>query len=343
MQMVMRIAGDRRVEEVGRPVRPVLDGDGRPRRVVGERHPADLACLRPFLSRVPFPGEAEVVGGVAERIVARSMDGVADHLPLGLGGRELGRQRYGFVRGEDKVESRVFPDMLAPVFAGVGAARFEQGVELAVAGSGAGACDAERRRDPWVHVGPPVRPLAAACVVGGEALPGFEVATVESDAMDLERLRFRLVLGHVGADRRAVARGGDFPEIEHRESGVAGAVDGSVGVGCGGFGRREPRQGVVDLTQQGGHSGLLGQDACEKVGERWSFLFGPLWGQDLDHMGDLACQGLKLALKGLAVFKKSVLGVIHFFEEFADADEIVGDSAEVRVIGVVAEGHEDDP
>jgi hypothetical protein len=45
----------------------------------------------------------------------------------------------------------------------------------------------------------------------------------------------------------------------------------------------------------------------------------------------------------LAVFKKSVLGVIHFFEEFADADEIVGDSAEVRVIGVVAEGHQDDP
>ena len=105
--------------------------------------------------------------------------------------------------------------MLAPVVAGVGAARFEQGVKLAVAGSSAGACDAERRRDAWVHVGPPVRPLAPACVVGGEALPGFEVATVEGDAMDFERLGFRLVLGHVGADRRAVARGGDFPEIEH--------------------------------------------------------------------------------------------------------------------------------
>ena len=60
-------------------------------------------------------------------------------------------------------------------------------------------------------------------------------------------------------------------------------------------------------------------------------------------MGDLARQGFELALKGLAVFKKSVLGVIHLFEEFADADEIVGDSAEVRVIGVVAGGHEDDP
>ncbi len=114
-------------------------------------------------------------------------------------------------------------------------------------------------------------------------------------------------------------------------------------MGCGGFGRREPRQGVVDLAQQGGHAGLLGQDAGEKVGERWAYMFGALWGQDLDHMGDLACQGLKLALEGLAVFKKGVLGVINSFDRFAKANNIVGDSAEVRVIGVVAGGHEDDP
>jgi hypothetical protein len=88
---------------------------------------------------------------------------------------------------------------------------------------------------------------------------------------------------------------------------------------------------------------LLGQDAGEKVGEGWSFLFGPLWSQNLDQMRNLARQGFELALEGLAVFKKSVLGVIHLVEEFAGADEIVGDSAEVRVIGGVAEGHEDDP
>jgi hypothetical protein len=87
---------------------------------------------------------------------------------------------------------------------------------------------------------------------------------------------------------------------------------------------------------------LLGQDPGEKVGERWSFLFGPLRGQDPDHMGDLARQGFELALEGLAVFKKSVLGVVHFFEQFAEADEVVGDSAEVPVISVVAEGNEDD-
>ena len=121
---------------------------------------------------------------------------------------------------------------------------------------------------------------------------------------------------------------------------MSGAVGESVGVGCGVLRRGEARQGVVDLAQQGGHVGLLGQDAGEKVGERWSFLFGPLRGQDLDHMGDLARQGFELSLKGLTMFKKSVLGVIHFVEEFADADEIVGDAAEVRVISVVAESHE---
>ena len=217
MQMVMRIAGDRRVEEVGRAVRPVLDRDGRPRSVVGERHPADLACLRALFSRVPLSGVAEVVGGVPQRVVARGVNGVADHLPLGLGRGELGRQRYGFVRGEDEVESGVFADMLAPVLAAVSAACFEQGVELAVAGSGADACDAERRSEPRVHGGPPVCPFAPTCVVGGEALPGFEVATVERDAVDLEGFGLGRVLGHVGADRRAVARGGDFPEIEHRD------------------------------------------------------------------------------------------------------------------------------
>src|ERR1700727_102749 len=105
-------------------------------------------------------------------------------------------------------------------------------------GSGTGAADAERRREPRVHVGPPVRPLAAACVVGGEAVPGFEVATIEGDAMDLEGFGLGRVLGHVGADRRAVARGGDFPEIEHWDQawpapfsgGLAWAVAGSGGV-----------------------------------------------------------------------------------------------------------------
>jgi hypothetical protein len=60
-------------------------------------------------------------------------------------------------------------------------------------------------------------------------------------------------------------------------------------------------------------------------------------------MGDLARQGFELALEGLAILEKGVLGVIDSFDRFAKADDIVSDSTEVRVIGVVAEGHEDDP
>jgi hypothetical protein len=60
-------------------------------------------------------------------------------------------------------------------------------------------------------------------------------------------------------------------------------------------------------------------------------------------MGGLAREGLELALEGVAILQKGVLAVIHLVEELADGGEVVGDSAEVCVIGVVGEGHEDDP
>ena len=216
VQMVVGVAGDWRVEEIGRPVRPVLDRDRGSGRVMGEGDPADLARLRPLLPRVPLAGEAQVVSGVAKRIVACGMDRVADHLPLGFGRGELGGERHGLVRGEHEVEAGVLADVLAPVRAGVGASGLEEGVEIAVAGVRAGASDPERRCDARVHVGPPVRPLAPAGVVGRQALSGFELAAVESDAADCESLGLRLVLGHVGADHGAVACSGDFAEVEHR-------------------------------------------------------------------------------------------------------------------------------
>jgi len=89
VQMVVGIPGDRGVHEIGRPVRPVLDGERWPRGVMGERHPGDLAALGAFLPRMPFPGDAEILRCVAERIIARGMDGVADQLALGLGRLEL--------------------------------------------------------------------------------------------------------------------------------------------------------------------------------------------------------------------------------------------------------------
>jgi hypothetical protein len=106
---------------------------------------------------------------------------------------------------------------------------------------------------------------------------------------------------------------------------------------CGGFGRRKARQDVVDLAHEGGHAGLLGQNAAEEVGKRWALLFLPLRGQDLDHVADLAREGFKLTLKRLAVLEKSVLGVIYLSDEFANADEVIGDSDEVCCIGVRGE------
>jgi len=90
--------------------------------------------------------------------------------------------------------------MLAPVRPIVSAAGLKQGVELTVAGTGSGVCDPERRHDAWRHVGPPVRSFAAARIVGGQSFPAFEMPTVDSNAMNLEGFRLRLVLGHIGAD-----------------------------------------------------------------------------------------------------------------------------------------------
>src|SRR5271165_5395365 len=59
------------------------------------------------------------------------------------------------------------------------------------------------------------RPLAPAGIVGGQALASFEVPAVDGDAVDLEGLRLGLVLGHIGADQRALACRGDFGEVEH--------------------------------------------------------------------------------------------------------------------------------
>ena len=186
----MRIAGDGRVEQVGLRRPAVLDGTVGRAASWRNAHPADSPGSAPFSRLQPLSGEAEDSRGVMHsRVVARSTDGVQDSglsVPVGC---ELGRHGHGLVRREHEVEAAACPLMVAPGLAGVGPPRFEQGVELAVAGSGARACDAERRGDAWVHVGPPVRPFASACVVGREALAGFEVATVEGDAMHLEKNR----------------------------------------------------------------------------------------------------------------------------------------------------------
>jgi hypothetical protein len=114
-------------------------------------------------------------------------------------------------------------------------------------------------------------------------------------------------------------------------------MEGSIDVCCCRLYRRKAGQDVVDLAHEGGHAGLLGQNAAQEVGKRWALLFLPLRGQDLDHVADLAREGFKLTLKRLAVLEKSVLGVIYLSDEFANADEVIGDSDEVCCIGVRGE------
>ncbi len=71
VQMIVGIAGDRRVHQIGRPLRPVLDGKGRPGGVMREGHPADLAALGAFLARMPLPRDAfaDDNGGGVETVV----------------------------------------------------------------------------------------------------------------------------------------------------------------------------------------------------------------------------------------------------------------------------------
>ena len=231
MEMIVGIAGDRGVHQISRPVRTVLDGEGRARRVMGERHPGDLAGLGALLPRVPLPSDAEIVSGAAERVVACGMDGVADELPLGLGRGELGGERDRLMGGKDEIEAGVLSDMLAPVGAVVGPARLEQGVEFAVARLGVNVREAQRRSDPWREVWPPVRALAPAGVVGGEPFAGFEITAVKGDAVDLEGFGLGPVLGHISADQRAFAGGGDFREIEHGQARPATSDEGCAASG----------------------------------------------------------------------------------------------------------------
>ena len=58
MQMVMRVAGDRGLDQIGGPIWAVLDGEGRPRGVMGEGYPADFSVLGAFFAGWPLRAQA---------------------------------------------------------------------------------------------------------------------------------------------------------------------------------------------------------------------------------------------------------------------------------------------
>ena len=215
VQMIVRIAGDRGIDQIGPAVRAVLDGERRPRRVMGEGDPAELAAVGAFFAGVALARHSEILRRVAQRLVVGEMDGVADQRPLGLGRGEFGGERDRFMRREDEVEAGVLARMRAPGRAIVGAAGLEQRIELVVPRFLPEILYAERGGDFGRHVGPPARPLAPSCVIGGQLFAGLEIAAVRRDAADLQRLGLRLVLRKIGADLRAVGLGGDLAEIEH--------------------------------------------------------------------------------------------------------------------------------
>jgi hypothetical protein len=108
VQVIVGIAGDRSVHEIGSPIRTVLNGKGRPGRVVSEGHPTDFVTFRTLLPGVPFASDAEIPRGVTERIVACGVDGVADQQFLGFSRCELGRKRHRLVRAKTKSNPEFF-------------------------------------------------------------------------------------------------------------------------------------------------------------------------------------------------------------------------------------------
>ena len=271
------------------------------------------------------------------------MNGVADQEPLGFGRREFRRKRHGFMGGEHEVEAGILPDMLAPVSPIVGPPRLKEGVELIVAGVGPDLDDAERSRDARRHIRPPVRPLAPAGIVGGQAFAGFEVPAADGDAVDLEGFGLGLVLGHIGADQRAFACGGDFGEVKHVRlvpAPLAGAplaaaeTDGSRRVTISRVWRMRPASAACWVISRDRRSAREG-----------AFLFGPLRGQHFDHVGDEVGQGFDLSLKRISIHQKRVLRVIHPVDGPAQANEVVGDAGQVGVEGIAGRGsgHEHEP
>src|SRR5208283_4280540 len=127
-------------------------------------------------------------------------------------------------------------------------------------------------------------------------------------------------------------------------SGPSHAVQGEVA------GRRrragiEARDDFEGLTHEACERRMLGDEAREKVGEGRAFLFGPLRGQDFDHVGDEPGQRLDLALERLAGDEESVLRVIHLVDGRGEGGESLADFGEAGVAGIARSGggHDDEP
>ena len=208
----MRIAGDRRIEQVGLPAGSVLHLQCGTGRVMAEADPSDRPRVGPIFAAGAFASPTQYLGHVAHGPVAGAIDGVPEGGALRGRGGELGREADRFVRTEHQVETGELARVPRPRLASIGAPCLEQARHFGVAGhlSGVDAnCPCEDRR----HVRPPGRPAVATRVVGGQPPTLFQLSPGCVHRRRVDRLG--RVLGEVAEDEVALRGRGDLPEVHH--------------------------------------------------------------------------------------------------------------------------------
>ena len=212
MDVHMRVAGDRRIENVGLSPRPILHRERRPGGVMAEADPTDRPRIGAILPAGAFACPAEHVGDVTHGAVAGPVHGIPEHRALGGCGRKLGGKTDRLVRTEDQVEAADLPLVRRPGLTVVGPPPLEEAGHLGVSWHQVGI-DPDGSREDGRHVRPPSRPAVPACVVGRQASSLLELAAggVQGGRVD----RLRRILGEISEDQPPLGRGGDLPKVHH--------------------------------------------------------------------------------------------------------------------------------
>src|SRR6516164_10953077 len=218
MDVHMRVAGDRRVEQVSLATGPVLDRQRRPRRVMAEADPADRTGVGAICATGALARPAENLGDVPHRPVGRAIDGIPYRRGFGRRCCEFGGKADRLVRREHQVEAAELALVLRPGLAGVGAACLEQSRHFGIPRHLV-RVDPDRPRDRTRHVGAPARPTVAAGVIGDEPPAFLELAAGLVESRWMDRLGF--VLSEVAQDEAALGGGRDLAEIHHRRGASA--------------------------------------------------------------------------------------------------------------------------
>ena len=105
MDVVMRVAGDRRIEQVRLTAGSILDLHGRPRGVMAEADPTDGPRIGTVFPTIAFTSPANLGRQKAHRSIGRAIRRISDHRAFRIGGRKSRRERHGFIRAEDDIEA----------------------------------------------------------------------------------------------------------------------------------------------------------------------------------------------------------------------------------------------